>query len=339
MTVTIKDVAKEAGVATSTVSRTLKDSPLISETTKVKVRAAMIKLGYMPNFAAQNLANKSTRTIGVILPVATMGNPAQNPLFLEMIQEIGVFCNEKKYMISLATGKTLDELKDSVRLMHQRKLVDGFILLYSEANDPIRKFLHEGKIPYVLVGKPDNYENETLYIDNDNRLSGKNATEWLIQSGHTQIGYIGLTPSQLVDKLRYEGYCDALLESGLEVYPELSFETTEDFIKFQTFITESKPTGLVVADDRLALQVREYLQQKQLRVPEDISLISFNNSVFATLSHPFLTTVDIHVEELAKQAAMLIIRHLQEPQMLMSKVIVPHEIIEHETVKKMHSHE
>ena len=335
MTVTIKDVAKEAGVATSTVSRTLKDSPLISETTKIKVRAAMAKLGYTPNFAAQNLANKSTRTIGVILPVATMGNPAQNPLFLEMIQEIGVVCNEEKYMIALATGKTLDELKDSVRLMHQRKLVDGFILLYSEANDPIRKFLHEGKIPYVLVGKPDIYENETLYIDNDNRLTGKNATEWLLQNGHTQIGYIGLTPSQLVDKLRYEGYRDALLEADLEVFPELSFETSADFEGFQTFITENKPTGLVVADDRLALQVREYLQQQNLRVPEDISLISFNNSVFATLSHPFLTTVDIHVKELAKQAAMLIIHYLQEPETLMSKVIVPHEVVERETVKKM----
>ena len=118
MAVTIKDVAREAGVATSTVSRTLKDSPLISENTKVKVRQAMQKLGYTPNFAAQNLANKSTQTIGVILPVGTMGNPAQNPLFLEMIQEIGVVCNEQKYMISLATGKTMAELKDSVRLMH-----------------------------------------------------------------------------------------------------------------------------------------------------------------------------------------------------------------------------
>lgn len=335
MTVTIKDVAKEAGVATSTVSRTLKDSPLISETTKVKVRAAMAKLGYTPNFAAQNLANKSTRTIGVILPVATMGNPAQNPLFLEMIQEIGVFCNEKKYMISLATGRTLDELKDSVRLMHQRKLVDGFILLYSEAKDPIRSFLHEGNIPYVLVGKPDNHENETLYIDNDNRLTGKNATEWLLQRGHTRIGYIGLTPSQLVDKLRYEGYKEALGESSIQAFPELSFETSEDFEAFQKFITRVKPTGLVVADDRLALQVREYLQQKHLRVPEDISLISFNNSVFATLSQPFLTTIDIHVKELAKQAAMLIIHHLQEPKTLMSKVIVPHEVVERETVKKI----
>ncbi|HBQ63229.1 MAG TPA: hypothetical protein DD651_07250, partial [Trichococcus sp.] len=73
MTVTIKDVAREAGVATSTVSRTLKDSPLISENTKVKVRQAMQKLGYTPNFAAQNLANKSTQTIGVILPVANDG--------------------------------------------------------------------------------------------------------------------------------------------------------------------------------------------------------------------------------------------------------------------------
>ena len=73
MTVTIKDVAREAGVATSTVSRTLKDSPLISENTKVKVRQAMHKLGYTPNFAAQNLANKSTQTIGVILPVVRWG--------------------------------------------------------------------------------------------------------------------------------------------------------------------------------------------------------------------------------------------------------------------------
>ncbi|MFY9902790.1 MAG: LacI family DNA-binding transcriptional regulator [Trichococcus sp.] len=335
MTVTIKDVAREAGVATSTVSRTLKDSPLISENTKVKVRQAMQKLGYTPNFAAQNLANKSTQTIGVILPVGTMGNPAQNPLFLEMIQEIGVVCNEQKYMISLATGKTMAELKDSVRLMHQRKLVDGFILLYSEAKDPIRKFLHDEKIPYALLGKPDVYENETIYIDNDNRLSGKSAADCLIQHGHQRIGYVGLTPSQVVDKERYKGYSDALRDANLTVHPELYFETPDDFMAFQEFLEETKPTGLVVGDDRLALRVLQYLQLDKYKVPDDISLISFNNSVFATLSHPFLTTIDIHVQELARQAAALLIRQLNEPSALLPKMIVPHEVIERETVMRV----
>jgi len=332
MTVTIKDVAKEAGVATSTVSRTLKDSPLISENTKIKVRQAMQKLGYTPNFAAQNLANQSTQTIGVILPVATMGNPAQNPLFLEMIQEIGVVCNEQKYMVSLATGKTMAELKDSVRLMHQRRLVDGFILLYSAAKDPIRKFLHDEKIPYALLGKPDAYENETIYVDNDNRLSGKTATDYLVQHRHERIGYVGLTPSQVVDKERYKGYSDALREADLTVHPELYFETPDDFMGFQQFLEQAKPTGLVVGDDRLALKVLQYLQLDHYKVPDDISLISFNNSVFATLSHPFLTTVDIHIQELARQAATQLLRQLHEPSALLPKMIVPHEVIERETV-------
>ena len=102
------------------------------------------------------------------------------------------------------------------------------------------------------------------------------------------------------------------------------------------FLEETQPTGLVVVgDDRLALRVLQYLQLDKYKVPDDISLISFNNSVFATLSHPFLTTIDIHVQELARQAAALLIRQLNEPSALLPKMIVPHEVIERETVMRV----
>ena len=106
------------------------------------------------------------------------------------------------------------ELKDSVRLMHQRKLVDGFILLYSEAKDPIRKFLHDEKIPYALLGKTRCLrERDDLHRQRQPSCPAKTATDCLIHHGHNRIGYVGLTPSQVVDKERYKGYSDALRDA------------------------------------------------------------------------------------------------------------------------------
>lgn len=332
MAITIKDVAKEAGVATSTVSRTIKDHSSISKETKQRVRKAMKKLGYVPNAAAQNLASKTTKNIGMIFPPFEDEEKASDPFFMEILNVVTRTCNQNDYIVSVASGNNLDELFSSVKLMYQYKRVDGFILMYSMENDPIAAFLHENEVPFVMVGSPYEKENETVYVDNDNYLSGKTATQYLIDRGHKKIVFAGFDQHQRVYQERYEGY--RMLMMNHEYASTKYFKVTDvtDYLEFIEYLDDEKPTAIIAVDDVFSLKLIQVLRQRKLNVGEDISLISFNNSFFSTLTHPYLTTVNIHTELLGSESALALLDHLKEPTKNKMKIIVPHEVITRETV-------
>ena len=167
MAVTIKDVAALAGVSPSTVSRTCKDHPSISRETKERVRWAMDKLGYEPNFQASNLASQNSRAIGVILPPSEK-EVYENSFYLEVIRGICQFCNPRQFIAPIITGRDDDEILQTIKTMSRSGQVDGFILLYSRQQDPVADYLHSEGLLYVLVGKAYQNQNQTIYIDNDN---------------------------------------------------------------------------------------------------------------------------------------------------------------------------
>ena len=152
MPVTIKDVAALAGVSPSTVSRTCKDHPSISRQPKEKVRQAMAKLGYEPNFQASSLATQNSRTVGIILPPSEW-EAYQNPFYLEMIRGISQYCNQKQYINTVITGQNEDEILQAIKTMARTGLAEGFIVLYSREQDPVLDYLYEEGLLYVLIGK------------------------------------------------------------------------------------------------------------------------------------------------------------------------------------------
>ena len=191
MPITIKDVAKLAGVSPSTVSRTCTNHPSISKQTKAKVRKAMQELGYEPNFQASNLATRNSRTIGIILPDSE-SEVYQNSFYLEAIRGIGQFCNQKQYMNTLITGSNEKEVLQVIKTMLNSGRVDGFIVLYSKKDDEVLEYLYDNGITYVLVGKASINPNQVIYIDNDNIQAAKEATDYLIQLGHEKIAFLVL---------------------------------------------------------------------------------------------------------------------------------------------------
>ncbi len=138
---TIKDIARRAGVIPSTVNRTLKDNPSISKETKAKVRAAMDELGYVPNSAAQMLATGLTHSLGVVLPPLTDRENISQPFYMEIITAINEEASSNSQVVSIATDALLEELVKQVELMYRQKRADGFIILYSETNDPVKDYL------------------------------------------------------------------------------------------------------------------------------------------------------------------------------------------------------
>lgn len=335
MSVTIKDVAKKAGVATSTVSRTIQDSPSISEKTKQNVRRVMKEIGYRPNLTARGLVNQATQTIGVILPVS-QGQGFQNTFFLSMIRGISKACNEKKYMVSLASGTTEAELLESIQTMAEGGRVDGFIVLYSKKDDPIIEYLHQEKVPYAMIGKPYKYENEMLYVDNDNVIAGKDAANYLLQLGHKKIAFIGENAHQMVIRERLKGYTQALEDAGIQLDQELILDVTLPEAAYQRkmeqlFGNNDFPTGIVASDDLIALNMSYLLSGFGLKIPTDVSIIGFNNSIFAEKSRPELTSIDLHTDSLTSQTVYQLIELMVGKQTFAVKIILPHQIIERQS--------
>ncbi|MBO5487443.1 MAG: LacI family DNA-binding transcriptional regulator, partial [Eubacterium sp.] len=152
MAITIRDVAALDGVSPSTVSRTCKNNPSISEETKEKVRIAMATLGYEPNFQASNLASQNSRTIGIVLPISERFIYV-NSFFLEIIRGITQYCNSRQYITTIIAGETEEEALQTIRSMVRNGIVDSFILLYSKQKDSITNFLYNEGVLFALIGK------------------------------------------------------------------------------------------------------------------------------------------------------------------------------------------
>lgn len=339
MAVTIKDVAALAGVSPSTVSRTCKNNPSISEETKERVRKAMAELGYEPNFQASNLASQNSRTIGIILP-ASAKEVYENSFYLEAIQGISHYCNGRQYMTTIVTGQDEAEILNAVRSMSRSGKVDGFIILYSKKEDPVIDYLFNEGLLYILIGKATQYTNQTIYIDNDNLLAGREATEYLYQLGHRRIAYLGSDSFLMFSADRKAGYQLALASHQLPVRPEYCVEVknvsenNEEAIR-GLLMQKDRPTAILVSDDILAVSLERVCLENHLAIPEDLSIISFNNSLFARLTSPQLTSIDIGAGQLGSEAASQIINHIENPNLLATKIIVPHHLIERDSCCKI----
>ena len=340
MAVTIKDVAALAGVSPSTVSRTCKDNPSISRETKERVRRAMAELGYEPSFpASEQAAGASNRMIGIILPPSSR-ETYENPFYLEIMRGISQFCNSRQYLNTVLTGQDDEEILTSIRNMVRLEQADGFILLYSRKDDAIAEYLYNEGLLYVLIGKAYQYANQTIYINNDNLLAGQEAAEYLLSLGHRRIGYLGSASSLFFAADRKAGYQAALLHHGLPVNPAYCVEVPsippEDISPIHALLEQpDRPTAIVVSDDILALVLVQLCRQLGLSVPDDLSVLSFNDSLFARLSVPQLTSINVNSFQLGIEAASQLINHIENPNLLAAKIIVPYSLSERDSCRKL----
>ena len=332
MAITVKDVAKKSGVATSTVSRVINDHPSISEATKKKVRKIMDELGYVPNMTARNLGKRISSAIGVILPPLDSKERIGNPFYLEIMEAINEEARNYDMTTAIATAKNFELLLENVQRMHLQKQVDGFILVYSDSQDTVIDYLYQNHIPFTLIGQPYHHENEIVYVDNDNQLLGKQATEFLIQNGHKNILFVTNTTHESLYFERYFGYQKAMMMAGLPALSSVVLEHPEDYLSFEKTLKENEATALVVIDDIFALRTMQLAQMYGYVIPETLSVISFNNSIFSTLTHPYLTSIDIDISELGRVAMQKLRELIHEELSSGVRLVIPHRLIKRETV-------
>lgn len=331
---TIKDVAKLAGVSTSTASRALHDSDMISEATKERVRKAMEELDYSPNYSAQNLVNRTTNTIGIVLPVReskdSLGN---NPFFMQIIQGISSICSENGYMVNLASGGTDDELRKNCQALIRSGNIRKFIFLYSRKNDSVFEFVKNQKnVSCVVVGS--SYEKKipksVRFVDNDNYQAGRDAAAFMLEKGYEHLVFAYTDMNELVQTERYQGYSAYMQGCDKEALSLHFSRVNEDdnVLKLQSFLAEHPKTqGLVACDDIMAIRLQRLFKNSQPL--KKYGIISFNNSLITAIANPALTSIDIFPYQLGEKAAQLLLDKKQKESH--QKVIISHKIIKRES--------
>ncbi|NSB17547.1 LacI family DNA-binding transcriptional regulator [Clostridium beijerinckii] len=333
MKVTIKEVAKEANVSPSTVSRVISDSSQISEETKERVRDAIKRLKYKPNAIARSLANKKSRILGVVLP-----NEAQdlitNTFFIQAMKGMSKYAQNKKYYITYAFSEDEKAELEYINNFITSNLVDGICLLRARTDDRSIKYLKETQFPFVVIGRPEESEN-LLWVDNDNFQATYNLVNELVKKGHKSIVFLGAKKEWNVTKDRFKGFKVACEINGISIQDK-NFAIMDDFneqegidgtIKLLENIT---PTAIIAEDDVLAFGTLKVINDRKIK---NIDVVGFNNSPLAELQKPSLSSVDIKSEELGYYATKILIDFLENNDTAINHYIIDTELVKRESFK------
>ncbi|HEY0954766.1 MAG TPA: LacI family DNA-binding transcriptional regulator [Roseateles sp.] len=306
--VTLEQVAELAGVSPSTVSRILNGTAAVSEAKKEAVQAAIRELGFRPNPVARGLAGGKTLTIGVVTQIIS------SPFYGEALLGIERELERAGYIPLFVSGNWHedDERKAIEALLSRR--VDGIIVLAGRLPDEVLTRLTAG-VPTVVVGRQ--VEGPHLYsFGFDNRLGARLGTQHLIEQGHRRIAFIAgdLLHDDAVE--RQNGFLDAMAAAGLPVDPNLIVQS--DFTAAGGMLAVSRLlernvsfTALFVSNDEMAMGACLGLHRRNLRVPDDVSMVGFDDVVMARYTMPPLTTVRQSVYEIGSEAATAMLEMLR----------------------------
>ncbi len=333
--VSIKDVAKHAGVSISTVSRVLRRYSNVPEETREKVIKSVKELNYIPNYIAQSMTQGKTKNIGVVFSTSAE-NAFIDPFYAEVLRGIGRKTQEYGYYIQLlAYDDPIKEKEECLKLL-QCGRVDGLILLRSRMYDSLIYELNKNNSKFVLIGQVSDelpVEGVVYSVDTDNKLGSYEIVSYLIKKGHKRIAFITGNMEYVVDNERYKGYRLAHLDVGLECDPELVIEAPIDTYELKDAIKEKLRkikgiTAIFARDDLKAVAAMFAVSELGLRVPEDVMVVGYNNYLISTVIEPKLTTVNVPVYDLGVQAAQLMVDVIEGSEITDNRIILPIEIIE-----------
>src|SRR6201997_655244 len=310
----LRDVASRAGVASSTISRYLNGSLQLPSPTRNRVQAAIAELNYRPNALARSLQAGRSYILGLILP------DLSNPFFTSVADAAAAAAYREGYSILLcATGNDPNREAHYVNLLVAGQL-DGLIYLGAHRRNAALETMRRTELPIIIVDEEiEGVAGGRLFVDN--RRGGYLATEHLLHLGHRNIAFIGGEVDLLTTVERRRGYEDALLERGLAPQRKQMFlgEYTTAFGARATreLLAEVGPTGIFAASDVVAIGVLQAARQLGLIIPEDLSLVGFDDIPMAEMLAPPLTTIWQPAEDLGRTAVLLLVRHLRDRAPLM----------------------
>lgn len=304
MKVSIKDIAKAAGVSHSTVSRALANSPLIAEHTRTRIHRIAQKKGYSPDAIARAFVTQRTKTIGVVV------TSIADPFVAEVVRGVEEIAADNGYRVFLGTSH--DEPAREVNLVKALRewRVDGVIVASSRMGARYQPLLKEIGAPIVLINNQSKSGGRDLHsIAVDDVAGGALATRHLVEQGHRVIGYLGGPPDRASNRDRLTGYQRALRAAKIAFDPTLAL-TGNGKIESGTQVAQLLKPGLTAIfcyNDMTAIGALHALKSRGIRVPQDISLVGYDDIVLASYMDPPLTTIHQPKEAMGQLATRMLL--------------------------------
>lgn len=307
---TMKDIARLAQVSTSTVSHVINGSRFVSDEIREKVMRIVAELNYTPSAVARSLKVRETKTIGLLVTATN------NPFFAEVMAGVEQYCQQHQYnLIIAATGGDAKRLQQNLQtLMH--KQVDGLLLMCGDSRFQADIELAIS-LPLVVMDWWFTELNADKILENS-ALGGYLATKSLIDAGHRKIGIITGNLKKSVAQNRLQGYKNALSEAKIALNPHWIVESHFDFeggvLGIQSLLTQSsRPTAVFCCSDTIAVGAYQAIQQQGLRIPQDLSIMGYDDIELARYLSPPLSTICQPKAELGKLAVEALLQRIKNP--------------------------
>ncbi|AKP47075.1 LacI family DNA-binding transcriptional regulator [Bacillus smithii] len=329
---TIYDVAEKAGVSIATVSKVVNNTGRISEKTRKKVVKIMEELEYQPSSVAAALTGKQTYTIGVLVP------DISNGFFAEVARALENSAREMGYAIILcSTDYQIEREHDYLELL-LKKQVDGIIIATEPEDWKTYNILQRKLIPHLMFSI-DNLGFSSHVVTTDDIRGGYMAGRYLLEKGHTDMAVI-VELKRASGRLRLEGFKQALADEGISLKEERIISAMSKIDEAQAaarkiLSLKNRPTAVFAATDLIAAIFTNEARKAKVRIPDDLSIIGFDNTIYAEIADPGLTTIAQPTEELAHFAIDQLLKLIKDPTIPQQRIMLSPTLIERSSVKSL----
>ncbi|QMV42709.1 substrate-binding domain-containing protein [Cohnella cholangitidis] len=330
--ITMRDIADKLGVSTVTVSKAINDKDGVGDDLRRKIKEAASDMGYRMNAAAKSMKDGLSYNIGVIIPERFTG--VTQAFYMQFYQALTKSMDEYGYSGIMQILSMDDEEQLALPRVYLEKKVDGFIILGQLNRDYTDMFLRTGTPLVFLDFYTDQPDVDSVITDNFYGVY--DLTNHLIKLGHRDIAFVGniQATSSILD--RYLGYYKSILEHGIRMPDDYLINDRDDKGQYiEIALPSPMPTAFVCNGDQIAYHLVSMLQRKGFRVPEDCSVVGFDNDIFATLTQPNLTTVEVNMPEMSKAAVSMIVRKVKHPNVSHGRVSIKGKIVYRGSVKSL----
>lgn len=325
--ITMKDIAKEANVSVATVSHVINGTKVISKNTYDRVMDVIKKYNYVPNSAAKNLRQKSTKTAGLIV------SSLPDSFVTKMIYGVEERAREMGYNVLLVnTNENRSYEEETINLLHS-KMVDGVILSPTSKDIEYLKKYTDKDFPIVMVNRYDSNLSNIPRVTGDNFQLGYEATSHLINHGHKKIGFIYSVPNVSTTNDRLAGYKKALEDNGIEFdeqFLERGYATVEGGAKAVETLLKRDPeiTAVFAQTDLMTIGVISKLKEQSIKIPEQVAIVGFGDFESATIIEPPVTNITLPAETIGRTAFDVLLSKINNPN-YMTHIQLPPTLVVH----------
>ncbi|WP_420643120.1 LacI family DNA-binding transcriptional regulator [Candidatus Leptofilum sp.] len=329
MPVTLKDISQRVGKSVPTVSRALAGFEDISPKTREMVQRVAAEMGYEPNITARNLQKQRTDTLALILPSANTLR-FSDPFFSEFLSGIVEYIAQFGYDLNISSTDSEDERNTYLKHLRSRRF-DGFIVVRTQRQDARIDLLREHDVPFVAFGQTED-DNDFHLVDEDGRYGVRQVVDHLVELGHTRLACIAEPTNLTKSQHRVEGFIEGLAAHNIPFDPTLVVEThfrQRSGRQAANLLLDRAelPTALVACNDLLALGAMRAVQERGLRVGQDISVTGFDDILLSEYANPALTTVHQPASKMGSLVAQMLLNQIDGKPIEQKQVIIKPSII------------